>query len=218
MPTQQNNLEDDFEVSDDRDASGAAADAKDLNIRNIEKEIVSELCKETDKNRNKKKKKKKKNKKNKEKKSKLRKKQKRAVTTSEEGEECESSDSFDEDFDGAVLDTNLDTVADRQLKELSQMQNELKKIWKGTDDDDDDDEEDNDQNRLPASNQEAEFNNNDKNAEKESDVENDGAEDNNDDHFRHSQIRDCLNRIREKENELSGLPEVFKYFIFPVLF
>lgn len=100
------------------------------------------------------KKSKKKNKKKK--KSKKRKSKLRRQREASSGDEDESSDSFDDDFNNAVLDTNLDTAADRQLKQLAEMQQELLDLQK-TDNSDakgSGTEGEEDQQYLPPSNQE----------------------------------------------------------------
>ena len=113
--------------------------------------MVSKIVEDGNRKRNKKKRKK-------SKKSKLKRRRSKREDTSE------SEDSFDEDFKDAVLDTNLDTVADRQLKELADMQKQLNDLQKPIEDDPDcndgeglEDEEENRDGRLPASNQEAQL-------------------------------------------------------------
>ena len=110
---------------------------------------MKELVQDSDKKKKKKKKKKDK------KKSKLRRRQKK-VREESSSDEDNSSDSFDEDFEEAVLDTNLDTVADRQLKQLAEIQTELLELQKSSDNDEG--QTDNEQ-RLPPSNQLADCNN-----------------------------------------------------------
>ena len=111
------------------------------------------------------------NKKNKKKKKK--KKPSRRSKHDESTSEEESDNSFDQDFDNAVLDTNLDTAADRQLKQLAEIQAELNELKKVNDDDhdrgsreggdrgpEDDSPPEDDDPFLPPSNQEVQLNHN----------------------------------------------------------
>lgn len=113
-------------------------------MEEIEGEVINELVKSSGS-----KKKHKKRKKNK--KSKMR---RRRSRRGESSSADESVDSFDENFHDAVLDTNLDTVADRQLKQLAELQEELLELQKASEDDGDSDDDP----FLPPSNQEAEVN------------------------------------------------------------
>ena len=111
-------------TQDAEDNSGAD-DAS--GIDNIHDSVLKELVQQTDKKKRKKKKK--------AKKSKLRRSRSKVDDTYSEGE----SDSFEENFQNAVLDTNLDKVADRQLRELSKMQSELNELRNSDHDDNNDD-------------------------------------------------------------------------------
>ena len=65
--------------------------------------------------------------------------------------EDDSPDPFDDVFDEAVRDTNLDNIADRQLKELAVIQEELNELKNGVDSNGPEE----DQQFLQPSNQEA---------------------------------------------------------------
>ena len=90
------------------------------------------------------KKKKKKKKKNKKKKSKSSRKKR---NESSESESDSDSDSFIDDIADAIEHTNLDTEADRQLKQLAEIQKELDELRRGSSEGEDD--------LFPPSNQEA---------------------------------------------------------------
>ena len=114
---------------------------------NVDDKVVQEIFSE-DSGRKKKKKKKKKSK------SKLR---RRRRTRRYSSPEAESEDPFDDVFDEAVRDTHLDNIAERQLKELDEMQKDLKDLQGGSDPHPNTAEDD--QQYLPPSNQEAQYNN-----------------------------------------------------------
>ena len=100
----------------------------------------------SDESEGKKKRKKKKKKSKKQKKTKLRRRHKRYSTS-----EAESEDPFDDALEEAVRDTHLDNIADHQLKELADMQKELKDLQANSDSSGEEDH----QPFLPASNQQA---------------------------------------------------------------
>lgn len=116
-------------------------------MESIQQAVVTEIVRSANRN---KKNKKKKDKKRKSKSRKLR--RRRSKSKRHDSSDEESEDSFDDDFNEAVIYTNLDTTADRQLSELAKMQKELLDLQKPSDD-----EEQSDQDFLPASNQEAQF-------------------------------------------------------------
>lgn len=113
---------DPLKVTSQEDESGGSGE--DHDIVKVHDAALKELVYESSNKKSKKNKKKKK-------KSKLRRRIKKEKFSSDD----ESSDSFNEDFQEAVLDTNLDTVAERQLQQLSDMQTELNDLQKATDDD-----------------------------------------------------------------------------------
>ena len=139
-------------------------------IDNIHTTVVQELTSSFESNESKKKKKKKKKKSKKTRKSKLKKKKsKRQELCSDESTQSDESDSFDDEFDEAVRDTNLDTIASRQLEQLAEIQEELLDLQKPSDDNmtGSDVEEDplkddriaDDEPFLPPSNQQATYHN-----------------------------------------------------------
>ena len=113
---------------------------------NINEKVIKEIVSNTHHDKKKKKKKKKKKSKDK-KKDRSRSRRRRRDSTSAE----ESEDPFYDAFNEAVLDTNLDTAAERQLKQLAHIQAELDDLRKPI-------EEDDEQQFIPPSNQQAQDN------------------------------------------------------------